>query len=147
MTYKNLVITPTEYNTGYTSTKNQFYKGFSTVDPMSNDVKLYDYDLIKQDLLNQFQVRKNERVMMPEFGTIIWDLLYDPFTDDTKAKIAEDVRRIVTSDPRAECTEINIIQQDYGMLLEVTLLYVGTDKSNVLRLNFDKEVGLNIVSQ
>lgn len=143
MPYKSLVLTPSQYNSQHTAKQSQFYKGFSTVDPNAADVKLYDYELIRQDILNQFQIRKNERVMNPDFGTIIWDLLYEPLTDTVKTQIANDVTRIVTTDPRANCSEINIIQQDYGMLLEVTLVYVGTDQSEVIRLNFDKETGLS----
>lgn len=142
MAYKSLEITPTQYNQGFTEQKSQFYKGFSTVDPTASDVKLYDNALIRQDILNQFNVRQGERVMMPKFGTIIWDLLYDPLTDATKSKIAADVTRIVTSDPRAQCSQIDIVQAEYGLLLEITLIYVNTNQSDTIKLGFDKSIGL-----
>jgi phage baseplate assembly protein W len=144
MPYKGLVITPTQYNPGFTVQDSQFYRGFSTVDPTATDVKLYDYSLIKQDILNQFQVRQGERVMMPNFGTVIWDLLYEPYTDSTKSKIAADVQRICTGDPRAACNEINIVEQEYGMLLEITMTYSGANQTEKLILNFDKEIGLSV---
>lgn len=145
MTYKSLIITPTKYSDRNTVKKSQFYKGFSTIDESSADSRLYDYDLIKQDILNQFNVRKNERVMNPNFGTVIWDLLFEPFTEAVKQQIADDVTRIVTSDPRALALNINVIEQEYGMLLEVTLLYKGTDQTDQLKVSFDKKAGSNVV--
>ena len=50
------------------------YKGFSTVAGVKSN-QLYDLDIIKQDLINHFYTRKGERVMNPDFGSIIWDLL------------------------------------------------------------------------
>ena len=104
----------------------------------------YDFDLIKQDIINQFSVRKNERVMNPEFGTIIWDCIYDPFTEDLKTEIANDITRIVGSDPRVNATEVNITEQDFGMILEITLEYVNTDQTEVMSLTFDKSLGLSV---
>lgn len=144
MAYKTLTIKPTVYYENKTVRLSQIYKGFSTVNNQARDVRLYDFDLIKQDLINQFSVRKNERVMNPDFGTIIWDAIYDPFTDDLKSAIAADVTRIVNLDPRVLATEINISEKDFGMILEVTLNYVGTDQTEVMSLNFDKSLGLTV---
>ena len=142
MPYVSKVITPTQYKEPHTIQQSQFYKGFSTIDPSASDVRLYDYNLIKQDILNQFNIRKGERVMLPDFGTVVWDLLYEPFTDATKSAIADDVVRIVASDPRADALEVKVIEQEYGMLLEVTLLYRNTNQTDVMKLQFDKTVGL-----
>lgn len=145
MPYKSQVIKPTQYNDRHTSKSSQFYKGFSTVDPTATDVKIYDYDLIKQDLLNQFRVRKGERVMNPNFGTIVWDRLFDPFTAGVKQEIINDVSRIVSSDPRANVQTVNITEQEYGIQLEITLLYSGVDQSETLVLNFNKTTGLSVL--
>jgi hypothetical protein len=47
------------------------FKGFSSRADQSN-FKMYDFALIKQDLINRLSVRKGERVENPEFGTIIY---------------------------------------------------------------------------
>jgi phage baseplate assembly protein W len=145
MAYVSKVIKPVQYIDQNAAKKSQFYKGFSTVDSTQADVKIYDYDLIKQDLLNQFNIRKGERVMNPEFGTIIWDLLFEPFTDDIKTQITDDITAIVTSDPRANATSINVIEQEYGMLLEITMVYSDADQSDVLKVSFDKQTGASLV--
>ena len=60
------------YNNNITNkAKGQVFKGFSSRAENSN-YKLYDFELIKQDLINRLSVRKGERVENPEFGTIIY---------------------------------------------------------------------------
>jgi hypothetical protein len=46
MPYKNLEITPSNYNPQHTGRVGQVYKGFSTIDPTNYGSKLYDFDLI-----------------------------------------------------------------------------------------------------
>jgi phage baseplate assembly protein W len=142
MAYKNIVITPPNLNNVTTKKTSQFYKGFSTVDDTTNNVRLYDYELIKQDILNQFNIRKGERIMNPDFGSVIWDLIYEPLTPNVKQQISSDIDRILASDPRVIPTQVNIVEQDYGFLLEITLSYKGTDVSDSMILSFDKRVGL-----
>lgn len=142
MAYKNIVITPPNLNNVTTTQNSQFYRGFSTVDDTTTNVKLYDHELIKQDILNQFNTRKGERVMNPAFGSVIWDLIYEPLTPNVKQQISADIDRILNSDPRVIPTLVNIVEQDYGFLLEITLSYKGTDVSDSMILSFDKRVGL-----
>ena len=142
MAYKNLVITPPQLKNVSKTKTSQFYRGFSTVDESTSNVKLYDFDLIKQDILNQFNTRKGERVMFPNEGTIIWDLIFEPLTADVKQLIADDIDRIVNSDPRVVPTLINIVEQDYGFLLELTLTYKGSDVSEDMILNFNRDSAL-----
>ena len=82
MPYKNLELNPSQYSQQHKIKQNQFYVGYSSVNNDSGITKLYDFDLIKQDIINHFHTRKGERVMNPTFGTIIWDVIFDPFTDD-----------------------------------------------------------------
>ena len=141
MAYKNKVITPPKYVNQDTLATSQFYRGFSTVNDTAS-VQLYDNDLIKQDLLNYFATRKGERLMNPTFGTIIWDLLYDPLTSDLKEAIKDDITQILSSDPRLNPLSVNVVEQDYGLLLEITVTYVDSNQSENMRLSFNKELGL-----
>jgi phage baseplate assembly protein W len=83
--------------------------------------------------------------MDPTFGTIIWDLLFEPFTDSVKSQIIDDVTKIVTADPRVQSTGVNILEQDYGLLLEITLLFKDSNQSENLKLSFNKTNGLTTV--
>ena len=66
------------------------YKGFSTVNKVKK-FSLVDFELVKQDLINHFSVKKGEKLMNPDFGSIIWSSLYEPLTEDVKATIVDDV--------------------------------------------------------
>jgi phage baseplate assembly protein W len=83
--------------------------------------------------------------MNPEFGTIIWSLIYEPFTADIKQLISEDITVILNYDPRVTPTQINIVEAEYGMVIEVTLFYKQQNVSKDMSFAFDKELG--IVSQ
>ena len=50
-------------------------RGFSTVNPENSSFQQYDLSLIKQDLLNHFNIRQGEKISDPTFGCIIWDAL------------------------------------------------------------------------
>jgi hypothetical protein len=65
------------------------YKGFSTVSDATENFGLYDLALIKQDIINHFYIRKGEKLMNPDFGTVIWDLLFEQFTEEVKKLISE----------------------------------------------------------
>jgi len=142
MSYKNIEINSSQSNQQHTAKQSQFYVGYSSVNPSILGTTLYDFDIIKQDIINQFNTRKGERVMNPEFGTIIWDLIFEPFTDDVKQALSDDISRVCNSDPRAVPIQIDINEQEYGMLLEITLKYVNTDQTANMTLSFDKKLGL-----
>jgi phage baseplate assembly protein W len=144
MPYKNIEITVDNYNGQRTSAFSQFYKGFSTVDPTNYGGKLYDFDLVKQDILNQFNTRKGERLMNPAFGTIIWDLLMEPLTEEVSNLLIADINEIVGADPRVYPTQIELNEYEQGFIVELTLNLKNTNQSSTLRLAFDQSVGLQV---
>lgn len=97
-----------------------------------------DIQLIKRDLLNHFYTRKGERVMLPTFGTIIWDLLFEPFTDSVKGAIEADVRKVVKSDPRVALQGINVSTSAYGITVAIELKYVPYDSIGTFSMEFDR---------
>lgn len=113
------------------------YKGFSSKESNKN-FKLYDIDLVKQDLINHFYIRKGEKLENPEFGTVIWDMLFEPFTPDVKEIIAKDVEAIINYDPRFAVNEIQIDSTDQGIRIQAELVYVPFNITERMTLNFDK---------
>ena len=87
---------------GNTSSNGVTFKGFSSRAERQN-FKIYDFECAKQDLINRLSVRKGERVENPEFGTIIYDALFEPLTEDVKEAIIEDVTDNLNADPRIAC--------------------------------------------
>jgi phage baseplate assembly protein W len=53
------------------------YRGFSTIG-QTKKYRLTDLELIKRDLLNHFAIRKGEKLMDPNFGSIIWNMIFEP---------------------------------------------------------------------
>ena len=117
------------------------YRGLSTVNPDNTASTLYDLALIKQDLLNHFHIRQGEKLHNPEFGTIIWDALFEPFTDDLKQAIAANVTTICNYDPRVQAQNITVSSYESGIQIEMELTYLPYNISENLRLQFDQNAG------
>ena len=113
------------------------FKGFSSRADNSN-FKLYDFALIKQDLINRLSVRKGERVENPEFGTIIYDCLFEPFTDSLKDQITEDITANLNADPRLATEEIQVMEVDHGIAIQATIRYIPLDITEKLQFKFDQ---------
>jgi phage baseplate assembly protein W len=113
------------------------YKGFSTISGTAN-FRLTDFDLVKQDLLNHFNIRKGEKLMNPDYGTVIWDLIFEPFNDATKLAIETDIKKIVASDPRIAVQSAVITQYDLGVQIELDLIFVQTNQIDKLLLQFNQ---------
>lgn len=113
------------------------FKGFDSNSKATN-YKLHDIDIVKRDLLNHFYIRRGEKLENPKFGTVIWDMLFEPFTESTKSIIAKDVETIVNYDPRLRVDSVVITTTDMGISIDLTLTYMPFDISQRMTLNFDK---------
>jgi phage baseplate assembly protein W len=113
------------------------YKGFSSKETGKN-YKLYDIDLVKQDLLNHFYIRKGEKLENPAFGTVIWDMLFEQFTEDVKNIIAKDVEDIINFDPRIAVNEVQIDSTDQGIRIQADIVYIPFNVNERMTFNFDK---------
>lgn len=115
------------------------YVGYSTID-QNKSVTLTDADLIKRDLINHFYIRRGEKLMQPNFGTIIWDSIFEPYTEQLRAAIIDDVTRIARYDPRLRVDQILVDQFEHGILIELRLEYVSSNETETLKLIFDRRV-------
>jgi len=147
MPYKSIEISNANAVQQQVTKTSQFYVGFSTQNPANTTSKLFDLDLIAQDILNQFNTRKGERVMKPAFGSIIWDAIMEPMTPQLREALNQDIKTICTSDPRATPTQIKLTEYNAGYIIEVTLVLNGTDQSTNLKLTFDQNIGLTVQQQ
>lgn len=113
------------------------YKGFNSNETKKN-YKIYDIDCVKQDIINHFYIRKGEKLENPEFGTIIWDMLFEQFTEDVKQMIAKDVETIVNYDPRVIVNSVTVDSTDIGIRVEAVLTYVPFNINERMTFNFDR---------
>lgn len=114
------------------------YKGFSTIG-RNKHFRLTDFDLVKQDLTNYFNIRKGEKLMNPDFGTIIWDMIFEPLNEDSKSTIMADVKKIIAYDPRLAAQNVTVTEYDRGLQIEIDLIYIQTNQIDKLQLQFDQQ--------
>lgn len=114
------------------------YNGFSTFN-RSKHYRITDFELVKQDIINHFNIRKGQKLMNPNFGTIIWDTIFDPLDENTKNVIIQDVSKIIAYDPRVAAENVVVTQYDHGLQIEVSLLYISTNQRSALVLQFDQQ--------
>jgi len=113
------------------------YRGFST---LQNKKKftLTDYAVAKQDLINYFNLRKGQKLMQPNFGTVIWDQLFEPLTDATKDIITSDIKRIISYDPRLQVNSVSVTEETNGLQIQIVLTYIPANQSESILLNFNR---------
>ena len=118
------------------------YRGFSSVSDNTENFALYDFELIKQDIINHFHIRQGEKLSDPSFGCIIWDMLFEPFTDQVREAIIQNVTDIVNYDPRVQVNEILIDSYEQGIEVRCTLTYLPYNISNQMIYRFDQRANL-----
>ena len=116
------------------------FQGFSTKTNQFYPQRLYDIELAKQDLLNEIYTRKGERVMEPEFGSIVWELLFDPIGEQAQQDIKEDMIKIVRRDPRSNLEEVqsNQTTDQSSITVQLDLIYVPTTTPVQLLAKFEQ---------
>ena len=122
------------------------FKGFSTVNRNGPPFNLEDLELVKQDILNQLKTSKGERVMLPEFGSIIHDLLMEPLTEATIGFVKDDVTDIVNQDPRVNLLNLNVSAMDNTLRCEIHLEYKPDLTEDILVAEFESTTGISLSS-
>lgn len=135
---KNLYKRVTVEATPLSSAAGRSYRGFSTVSNVAEGYTLYDFELIKQDIINHFHIRQGEKLSDPGFGTIIWDMLFEPFTQIVKEAIIKNVTDIVNYDIRVAVESIVVDTYESGIQVECVLTYVPYNMSEALQFRFDQ---------
>ena len=138
--YKNITVrAANDDDTPVTSKK---YRGISTVNPNAGSFNLYDISLIKQDIVNHFHIRQGEKLENPTFGTIIWDILFEPLTDGLRDAIIQNVTEIINYDPRVSVDSVTVDSYESGIQIDCSLTYLTYSISETMRLKFDQSAGL-----
>jgi len=138
--YKNLKLKTAK--TSDAPLVDKSYKGLSTVSRVSKDFRLKNLELIKQDIINHFHIRLGEKIENPEFGTIIWDVLFEPMTSGLQNAILENVTEIINYDPRVQANDVVVDTYESGIQIYAELTYIDYNISEQLTLRFDQNNGL-----
>jgi phage baseplate assembly protein W len=118
------------------------YRGFSSVANEGIDTALFDLALIKQDILNHFNTRIGERVGRPAFGSIIWDLLFDPGDPRTESLVIQDAQRIIGMEPRVKLLELitNVSLDSHEITIDIRLQTVQFDMDDWFTVTFSSSL-------
>ena len=77
--------------------------------------------------------------MRPDFGTIIHDLLFESFDEDTQQAITEDAIRIIDQDPRLALVNLDVRELEHTLRLDIVLNYVPLDIVDTLAIEYDRQ--------
>lgn len=112
--------------------------GFSTIDRFKK-FTVVDFELIKIDLLNAFNIRQGELVGRPGYGTTIWDNVFENQTQETEQAITNEIQRVAGGDPRLYINSIELFPQENGILIQIELTIVPSTDAERLSIFFDQE--------
>jgi phage baseplate assembly protein W len=117
------------------------YRGFSTLQGNFLSTRVVDTELVKRDLLNAFAIRKGEKVGTPGYGSGVLDLVMEPLTEEVKNLLLEEVTSTIAQDPRVALQQLVIEEYENGLQAQINLLYVQSNQSESLVINFDRQDG------
>ena len=113
------------------------YRGFSTFDwKTRRTFELNNIELVKRDILTHIFTEKGERVMMPNFGTRIPTLEFEPNDEHSRRIVEEYLREVFNYDPRVKLINLSVvtIPDNNAMVALADLLYIEFNVRDVLRI-------------
>jgi phage baseplate assembly protein W len=115
------------------------FTGFSTKNKKAINHRLTDKDLVVEDLMNHIMTRKGERVMLPNFGSIIHDMLFEPLTSETTGLIKDDLTDIINDDPRCNFVSCDVTDANHTISAKVRLEILPSRESVELSIDLERE--------
>ena len=112
--------------------------GFNTIG-QNKKFTAVDFDLIKIDLLNAFNIRQGELPGRPGYGTILWTYLFENQTQDTQNAIVNEIQRVAGGDPRVYISGIQMFPQENGILIQLGLAVVPSTTAEQLSIFFNQQ--------
>lgn len=117
------------------------YRGFSTAYHKDNRTAGFmtaNVEAVKRDLLNHIYTVKGERVMLPNFGTRIPLLAFEPLDQKTIAIVEYDLREVFNYDPRVELIELAVmaLPNENAIAAYADLRYLEVNATETLKLEF-----------
>lgn len=112
--------------------------GFNTIDQFKK-FTLVDFELIKRDLLNAFNIRQGELVGRPGYGSAIWDFVFENQLQETERALLSEIQRVAGGDPRLYVNNIELFPQNNGILIQLEITVVPSTTAERLAIFFDQE--------
>ena len=112
----------------------------STVKPIifGKKFRLVDQPLVIQDFVNALSIRKGEKVGKPQYGTTLWNFVFEPNTMDMQMQLEDEIRRVAAQDPRMILNSVKAYPQENGILVEVQLAISPYNNPLVINVFFNQ---------
>ena len=114
----------------------QRFIGFNTQNQFKK-FTLTDFELVKRDLLNAFNIRQGQLPGRPGYGTVLWDYLFEPQLEELQTAIEREIQRVAGGDPRLYISDIQTFPQNNGILIQIELTVVPSTDAERLSIFFD----------
>jgi phage baseplate assembly protein W len=112
--------------------------GFNTQDQYKK-FTLLDEALVKRDLLNGLNIRQGQLPGRPQFGTTLWDNIFENQSPALVTAIENEIQRVAGYDPRIQITDTQVFPQENGMLIQVQLAIVPNTTAQQLSIFFNQQ--------
>jgi phage baseplate assembly protein W len=112
--------------------------GFNTQDQYKK-FTLLDADLVKRDLLNGLNIRQGQLPGRPQFGTTLWENLFENQSPALVAAIEKEIQRVAGYDPRIQISDTQVFPQENGILIQVQLAIVPSTTAQQLSIFFNQQ--------
>lgn len=113
-----------------------------------NTVVLSQYEEdIRESLNILLSTERGERVMRPDYGTNVRDLLFEPLDVSTATLVGEEIKKaILLNEPRVFVDSVDAIQEELNGYIEVKIEYtiIATNTRSNLVYPFYLNEGTNI---
>lgn len=110
--------------------------GFNT-QGQNKKFTLTDFELIKRDLSNAFNIRQGELPGRPGYGSNLWAYLFENQTTANEQLILQELSRIVSGDPRIRLVDTQLYPQENGLRVELDVQVVPSTTAERLSVFFD----------
>jgi len=115
--------------------------GFNTQNQFKK-FTLVDGALVKRDLLNAFNIRQGQIPGRPQYGTALWDNLFENQTSETDNSILAEIQRVAGNDPRLQIGDVQLFNQQNGVLIQLEIIILPSTTAERLSIFFDQQTRL-----
>ena len=112
--------------------------GFNTQEQYKK-FTLLDEALVKRDLLNGLNIRQGQLPGRPQFGTTLWDNLFENQSPALVTAIENEIQRVAGYDPRIQISDTQVFPQENGILIQVQLAIVPNTTAQQLSIFFNQQ--------
>jgi phage baseplate assembly protein W len=111
--------------------------GFNTIN-QNKKFTLTDFELIKRDLLNAFNIRQGSLPGRPAYGSAIFDFVFENQLQETERALLAEIQRVAGGDPRIFVNEVELFPQQHGLLIQLEITVVPSTSAERLAIFFDQ---------